>query len=303
MQLEWPLDRCAFCLTVFGEGEDHPHRRTDAHVIPRSLGGNLSTTALCSTCNSRTGTQFEGSLPLDPRLRAEIEKFADVLPEFAEQQTKAGRRWVARADDAVFRMKLEKPGEWRMMDSPQADGSRFKDTNDAVVELAGRLSESGLASEEVERALEEFKAGNDVRVGEWTFRPLTGDLELERAGDPADERAFLSIATHFLACALGGRVLMDDLEPVRRVLSGEHVGHSPAWMVVPQHADRESAPWHRLMVVQGEPFVIVDVCLFGRSRYLVLFLQISWSGSRDGVLFDLGTGALQRKTLYEPASA
>lgn len=74
VQLEWPLNQCAFCLTIFGDGEVHPNRRTDAHVIPKSLGGNLSTTALCFTCNSRTGTEFEGSLPLDPRLRAEMEQ-------------------------------------------------------------------------------------------------------------------------------------------------------------------------------------------------------------------------------------
>lgn len=95
---------------------------------------------------------------------------------------------------------------------------------------------------------------------------------------------------------------MDDLEPIRRVLAGEHVGPSPAWLVVQQPADRESAAWHRLTVAQGEPFVIVDVCLFGRWRYLVLFLQLAWKGRRDGVLFDLYSGTLEQKTLYEPAS-
>ena len=297
VQLEWPLDYCVFCRNRFGDGPDDPHRRTDSHVIPESLRGNLSTTALCFTCNSQSGTRFEASLPLDPKIRAEIETFADLVNNFARQRHKAGRRWEARTEEAVFRMKLDESGDWRMMDSPQSDGSRFKDSRDAAVEIANRLRKRGAAAEEIENVLAQHAAGKEVQVGPDTYRPRTSDLAIEPVGEPADERSFVAIAMHFLACAIGGRVLADDFEGVRRVLSGVDEGHNGSWMVVPQTANRDSAPWHRLMVVQGEPFIIVDVCLFGRWRYLVMFLGVSWSGPRQGLAFDLETGELTVKQL------
>ncbi len=286
-----------FCRNRFGDSPDDPHRRTDSHVVPKSLRGNLSTAALCFTCNSQSGTRFEASLPLDPTIRAEIEKFADVASDFAKQRQKAGRRWEARAEESVFRMKLDESGEWRMMDSPQSDGSRFKDSRDAAVEIANRLRKSGANAEEIENVLADFTAGEDVHVGTDTYRPRTGDLTIEPVGEPADERSFLAIAMHFLACAIGVRVLADDFEGVRRVLTGVDKGHNGSWIVVPQTASRDSAPWHRLMVVQGEPFIIVDVCLFGRRRNLVMFPGVSSSGPRQGLAFDLDTGGLTVKQL------
>jgi hypothetical protein len=296
-QLEWPFDRCIFCRNSFVANPSHQHRRTDSHVIPESLGGNLSTTALCFTCNSRSGTRFEASLPLDPTLRGEIQRFAHLVSDFDKQRRKAGRKWEARGDDAVFRMKLDESGEWRMMDSPQSDGSRFKDSRDAAAEVENRLREGGADPDEIERVLASFTAGREVQVGPDTYRPHTGDLTIELVGTPADDRAFLAIAMHFLACAIGDRVLMNDFEGVRRVLTGVDQGHNGSWAVVPQTADRESAPWHRLMIVQGDPIIAVDVCLFGRWRYLVLFLGVRWNGPRMGLAYDLETGALEARRL------
>ena len=301
-QEHWEADSCIFCREPFVDDPGDPHRRTDAHVIPKSLGGNFSTDALCFACNSESGTRFEASLPLDPRIRAEMDKFADVIAGFGNQQLKAGRRWVARSEDAVFRMKPQGDGAWRMMDSPQSDGSRFKDTRDAAVEIANRLREDGATGDEIERVLADLMAGKEVQVGPDTFRPRTGDLEIEPVGSPADERAFLAIAMHFLACALGPRVLEDDFEGVRRVLTGLDEGYNGSWIVVPMTANRESGPWHRVAIAQGEPFIIVDVCLFGRWRYLVFFLGIAWDGPCPGLGFDLTSGELEVGALNSTAT-
>lgn len=300
VQLEWPLDQCAFCLTPFGEGDDHPHRRTHAHVIPKSLGGNLTTTALCFMCNSRTGTKFEHSLPLDPTLRAEIERFASVVPAFARQQSKAGRRYVAKTAQGPMTMIRTKSGRWRAVDTTLEDGSRLKDTSDSVVELRGRLTKSRIDDEEIESLLGRFAEGHDVHVGDMTFRPHTADLEIDLPWDaePANARAFLSIATHFLACVAGPGVFVEALEPVRRALAvTDELDADATWTLVSPQAPRDSAPWHRLMIVAGKPHVIVDVCLFGRWRYHVHFNRISWGRERWGVAFDLPTGALVSKNL------
>ena len=76
-------------------------------------------------------------------------------------------------------------------------------------------------------------------------------------------------------------MLADDFEGVRRV-TGVDDGHNGSWMVVPRASDRDSALWHRLTVAQGEPFIIVDVCLFGRWRYLVMFPRRLVEGLADG---------------------
>jgi hypothetical protein len=83
MKLDWPHDRCVFCKEPFNDTE--MGSRSDAHIVPESLGGRIKVDALCKTCNSGTGAGWEHELPLDPTLRAEIEKFAESIPLFREQ--------------------------------------------------------------------------------------------------------------------------------------------------------------------------------------------------------------------------
>lgn len=304
MQLDWPFDWCAFCLCPFGAEAHDPRRRTDSHVIPESLGGSLSTTALCFTCNSRTGTKFESSLPLDPTLRSEMQRFASAVPAFAKQQSKAGRLWVAKTAQGNMRMKRTKRGGWLAVDSSQPDGSRLADSRKSVDELRGRLESAGADEVEIKNLLSRFATGEDVRVGEWTFRPLTGDLELEPWGECANDRAFLSIATHFLATVIGSRISNEELGPARRALAAEgELGTSVGWVLVPQAMPRPSEPWHRLTIAQGKPFVIVDVTLFGRWRYLVLYPGVAWERDRWGVRFDLPSRHVVSQNLEELADS
>ena len=68
------------------------------------------------------------------------------------------------------------------MDSPQSDGSRFKDSRDTAVEIANRLRKSGAAPEEIEHVLADFTSGKELRVGPRTCRPRTSDLTIEAVG-------------------------------------------------------------------------------------------------------------------------
>lgn len=303
MQLEWPFSWCAFCLAAFGVGQSHPHRRTDSHVIPESLGGRLSTTALCFACNSRTGEKWEQTLPVDPTLRAEIERFSDVLGAFERQRSRAGREWVAKTAHGSLKMKRTKHGDWKATDTRQEDGSRLKSGAEGRRELRGRLAAGGLSLEEIKIAIERFERGEDVRVGEFTFKSHTADLELSLPwdADPAHRKAFLSIATHFLAVVVMDGIRTDALEPVRRALAGaDREGDDAAWTLLPMQAPRDSEPWHRLLLSEGEPHAVVDVCLFGRWRYLVHFNAVSWSKGRWGVGMDLRSGDLTVRELDAP---
>jgi hypothetical protein len=137
-------------------------------------------------------------------------------------------------------MKPAENGEFRMLDSPQSDGSRFKDTRGAAVEIANRLRKQGASGDKIDGVLGDFAAGKEVQIGPDRYRPRTGDLTIEPVADPADERGLLAIATHFLACAIGGRVLMDDFEGVRRVLTGVDEGHNGSWTVLSQPGPGEN---------------------------------------------------------------
>ena len=54
-------------------------QRTDAHVIPESVGGKLSAIFLCKRCNSDMG-KLEGQLPRDVVILGLVDRLDDVLP-------------------------------------------------------------------------------------------------------------------------------------------------------------------------------------------------------------------------------
>lgn len=78
-QIDWPDERCIICLRT-PTGDDSTSVRTDAHVIPESVGGKLLAPFLCQRCNSGMGT-IEGDLPRDVIVLGLVDELEGVLPE------------------------------------------------------------------------------------------------------------------------------------------------------------------------------------------------------------------------------
>ena len=79
MKIPWADERCILCLGTPRE-EEPMTVRSDAHVIPRSIGGKLSALVLCKRCNGRMG-RFEAILAQDVSVRLLLDKVEDRIPE------------------------------------------------------------------------------------------------------------------------------------------------------------------------------------------------------------------------------
>jgi len=61
MKIPWSGNQCIICIQ---------HRPlSDEHVIPRSLGGDLTCDFVCKPCNDSFGSTFEASAKADPAIR------------------------------------------------------------------------------------------------------------------------------------------------------------------------------------------------------------------------------------------
>ena len=78
MQIPWETERCIICLREPAD-DDPLSQLTDAHVIPQSVGGELSARFLCDRCNSEMG-RVEGQLPRDVALIEVVCALENRLP-------------------------------------------------------------------------------------------------------------------------------------------------------------------------------------------------------------------------------
>ena len=69
--------RCIVCLA--------PTEFNVEHLIPESLGGNLTCRFVCVSCNSRMGHLFEGPAKADPTIRLLVSRLAARIPRFADK--------------------------------------------------------------------------------------------------------------------------------------------------------------------------------------------------------------------------
>lgn len=298
MKIDWPHDRCLACLRPFDD--TNLGSRSDAHIVPEALGGRLSLTALCRQCNSVMGAAFEDDLPLDPTLRAEIERFADAVPIFKKQLTKAGRDYVGKTEHGFMTMKRQKDESFRAMDTENPDGSRLKDAQDAARELRGMLEKREPDRTKIEATMARFAEGHAVSVDDRIFVPRTSDvaIDIPWGAEQADLRGYLSIATLFLAMNIGDRIYGEEFAPIRRTLLDVATeGDSGSWSVTQSRSVRDSEMWHRVEMAEGTPHVAIDVTLFGQWHYRVTFNDFSWRGEKFGLLDDFGERRLYSKNL------
>lgn len=298
VKIDWPYSLCIACLAPFDSTASG--RRSEAHIVPESLGGRISVTCLCRGCNSAMGSGFEDELPFDPTMRAEIERFAGDIPVFKRQLTKAGRTYVGKSPRGVMTMKRQSDGSFRAVDTAQPDGSRLTDSNAAAQELRGRLLKRGRDAAEVDAILEKFAQGQPVDVDELTFIPHAADLDIELPWDAnlADACGYLSIAMLFLALNIGDRIYGDEFAPVRRVLTGGGRDEdATAWSVTASQFMRDSEAWHRLEMMRLEDRVAIDITLFGRWHYRVSFSTFVWRGHTFGMFDAFGERRVYYKNL------
>lgn len=97
MQIPWGTERCILCLREPAD-DDPLSQLTDAHVIPESVGGELSARFLCDRCNSEMG-RVEGELPRDIALIGVVRALENRLPAELARGILQHAGWFADTKD------------------------------------------------------------------------------------------------------------------------------------------------------------------------------------------------------------
>jgi hypothetical protein len=274
--IEWADRRCIVCTESTA--------LTKAHVIPAAVGGRLSVAFECGPCNSRLGHAIEAPLKNDASIRFAIETLDDRL---AYRRSRTHPRELYAATDSELAVRaVREAGNYRVLDTPQADGSLVKDTARAREDLATTLRRRGAGSEEIQAALRSLAAadvgdrvelGRGVAARKGSVQSFTPDLS--RSGTVPDA-CVLAIAYRFLALVAGTGIYAAALDPIRTALLGsaDQSGWETTWLL----ARRPHEPWHGLALTQLRPRAVVHVRLFGQLAWDVAFTGIAF-GTKPAV--------------------
>jgi hypothetical protein len=291
MLVPWTTTRCLICL---GEPDaaDRQTSMTEAHVIPRSVGGKLAARFLCAKCNSSLGTKVEAGVLSDPGIRLTVEALSQDLPDALLADMRKRQRWFTESDLGQVEATMDAKGELRPLESRSL--MRHENAS-AMLESEWRVA--GLPEEEITLHLEALEAspGQTVDLPGFTVRP-NFDLSTFEFGLPLDEALVselfpIGIAYLYLALLFGDKVYdVPHFKPIRAALIQLDAPASPHWNIESRIDRRGPAPWHGLAVKETGPPLVVHIHLFQERVWWVHFplLAIQTKPPRYGI--ELGSG-------------
>lgn len=277
--MDWGEERCIVCLGTPTDG-DADSAMTKGHVIPRSVGGKLFAENECKRCNERFGHGPEAALAGDPAIRSAAEAVADQIPDLI-QRMRRRKVFVARGESGLLvRAAPESGGEdFKILQTPQPDGSRTASTDDIRSEIETTLRRRGLPEEQVAeelRRLDNAPPETPVSIGgEFVIRKGS----VEDFGLPYDDPIVpdvtaLTIAYRYLAGCVGSLIYEAAFEPIRDAIKSSALPADGVWRVEPCWT-RQPEPWHGLAIKEVQPHVVVYVRLFSDLIWLVHFERIA----------------------------
>ena len=266
MKTPWPGDRCIICL--------ENDALTEEHVIPEALGGDLKCEFLCKPCNDRFGWDVEAKARTDPAIRLAVANLRSQIPLVCEH-VEDGQQYVALSGPARVRA-IFREGELKPKPSRHIDGSLMLPSNDAPEHIERILRKNGHAPEFVQAALMKLAGATEghkvelspgVSVINWPTDKA--EIDFSR-GAPLNDLVAVKIAFEFLAL-MSGTVICSgtsELNEVRRALkcARESAAFSVERLLAPDYA-----PFHGICFEGNDPYVKIQVRLFGKLAYRVHF--------------------------------
>jgi hypothetical protein len=262
------------------------------HLIPDALGGKLTSSFLCKSCNSQLGHRTEGKTRTDPtvrllaaRLRANLPKLASRL---AERQTYVAVGPGPKSTGYI------KNGAFIVRSKKLDDGSLLQPTPLARESLKKMLTREGASASSIEVALQLFDdASENTRVGlphgievvKWSVTGLQPSLE----GPLLDPVVALKCAYEFLALHVGTAIYqeMPALSAIRVMLREGRVDSQHA--EVERLQAQEASPFHGIVFEGNHPYAKVQIRIFGQLAFRVHFKHLSVAGARGMYTHDLTT--------------
>lgn len=296
MKVAWSDPRCVICLTVPSDGSPMT-QRTDAHVIPRSIGGRLSALNLCKRCNSEMG-KTEALLAQDVSVRLLVDQLEDRLP--AEVTRAVRYRQSFFTDHEVYgwvEAGMDKQAELRPKES-----ATLKGDENTLKQALAELDRLGLSEERKQALREEFE-----RAGPGGWIEVRPGYRIERLIDWTDVRfkpsltdpvvplhVPVGIADLYLALCLREFVYAEELAPVRSALQEAMAGDTRAaegYCPANRCGTRIVEPKHLLRAKTDGDAVQVNVQIFRDLVWPVRFPGIELPSEQTLYVLDVEYGS------------
>jgi hypothetical protein len=247
-------------------------------VIPAALGGDLKCDFLCKPCNDVFGSSFEAKARTDPAIRIAVAELRPEIP-LIHDRVEDGQQYFAQSGPArvggIFRQGAVTP-----LPSEHSDGSLMVPTNDAPEHIERILVKDGHTPEFVQAAPMKFavapegqrvKLSPSVSIINWPTDKAKGDFS---RGTPLNDLVVVKIAFEFLALISGTEICNDtaQLNEVRHALK---CARGSAALSVERLLAQDYAPFHGICFEGNDPYVKIQVRLFGRLAYRVHFRRLS----------------------------
>jgi hypothetical protein len=275
MRVTWVDERCILCLGT-PHTDDGMTERSDAHVIPRAIGGKLSAFFLCRHCNARMG-QFEAVLAQDGSVRLLLDQLEGQIPDKVAKSIRYRQSYFADHPEFGRVMAgVDKAGQLR----PRQTAEIKSDENtlrQARAELE-RVNASAKRNAEFEQEFAAAEPGSwlEVRPGyriqrqiDWSGADFKPSLD-----DPITPlHVVTGIAYLYLALCLGGRIYDERFQPIRDALQAALDGDTAAADAYNGGAQivRKVAPLHVLRAKPAGDATTVTFQLFRDLAWPVRF--------------------------------
>jgi hypothetical protein len=294
MRIPWLEERCIVCLGTPRQG-DPMSKRTDAHVIPKSLGGKLHAPFLCRRCNSKLGKP-EGGLPKDVMILGLVDRLDHVLPGALVSSI---RKYAGYFADAAEFGRIYASTRRGVLTPRESETIRSE--RNTLRQIEAELRRHGADEERVMAMLREFVEAEDGTRIEVVPDlvvvkgiPLS-ELEWRRTYDePIVSRAVpLGIAYLYLAVCIGDEVYDRPLDPTREALGQAMVDDrtlAESWPFKPMRTAKPPEPKHALAVTQEQDGALVKIWFFRELVWPVPFQGVRLRAPAPFYLLDLTTG-------------
>jgi hypothetical protein len=280
MQIPWKTARCIICLRE-PQVDDSLSELTEAHIIPQSIGGELSARFLCKRCNSEMG-RVEGQLPRDVAIIELVRALADQLPDDLVRGVLQHAGWFAdTADYGHLEGSENRAGDFSLRES-----ETIRRDENVRRQIRAELRRRDVPEDVVEDKVSEFEQAADGAELEITAGLIVtkhievSGVSFERTYDePLAPRAIaLGIAYTFLALMLEDRVYQDELGQARDVLRrvvARKAAADDRWPIEWLRTASGPEPKHALAVVREEEGALVRIWLFREFVWDVHFREVA----------------------------
>jgi hypothetical protein len=269
--------------------------RSAAHVIPESVGGELSALCLCKRCNNQMG-RSEALLAKDISVRRHVKyQLRSRLPAKLVNAIKTGEQYFAdhEAYGRIYAVVDEAGGL-----TPRQSAT-LKDDKNTLAQALAELSRLAASEERKAEFRDEFER---VRPGDWIeVRPgyriqrLIDWTEIgfkESLNDPiVGHEVPLGIAYLYLALCLRDKVYTQTLQPARNALKHAIDGDPTAARALLPTDQRMGTgivePLHLLRAKQDTDGVVVTLQIFRDLTWPVRFADVTLRGEQTLYRIDL----------------